>query len=284
VSSPSGVVVVQSYPKISIVTPSYNQASFVGDTIRSVLEQEYPNLEYFVFDACSTDGSIDVIKQFSDKLTYWISEPDKGQSHAINKGWKMSSGEILGWLNSDDMLAPGALLKVAESFSLNRNLGIVYGDWIFIDRNGVRLFDGIGAQTGFRRLLANGQIGYIAQPASFYASGLVRKIGFLDEHLHLAMDYDLLVRLSRIAPIKYINVPLALFRLHGDTKTSTRAKQHWHETLEVSWKYGGIYSWKLRVRYWLFLLMHSLPAPVRARVRNWRKSFRDYVYLEESKR
>src|SRR5688572_2633651 len=113
----SSSVVQKKYPKISIITPSYNQGEYIEKTILSVLEQNYPNLEYIIIDGGSTDNSTEIIRKYADRITYWISEPDKGQSDAINKGLKLATGDIVNWLNSDDYYEPGALFKVAEAFN-----------------------------------------------------------------------------------------------------------------------------------------------------------------------
>jgi glycosyltransferase involved in cell wall biosynthesis len=112
-----------TYPKISIVTPSFNQGRFIEKTILSVIEQDYPNLEYIIIDGGSTDESVEVIKKYDQHLAYWVSEPDRGQSHAINKGFERATGEIFGWLNSDDWYHPGALKAVAEAFAANPEAG-----------------------------------------------------------------------------------------------------------------------------------------------------------------
>src|SRR4030067_2556851 len=126
-------------PLVSIVTPSYNQAEFLEKTILSVINQDYPRLEYFVMDGGSTDGSLEIIKRFEHRITNWISEPDRGQSDAINKGWSMASGDIFAWLNSDDMYAPGAVQAAVQAFRENPEAGMVYGDAILVDRDGNEL-------------------------------------------------------------------------------------------------------------------------------------------------
>ncbi|HAX95810.1 MAG TPA: glycosyltransferase, partial [Prolixibacteraceae bacterium] len=124
------------WPKISVVTPSYNQGQFIEETIRSVLLQGYPNLEYIVMDGGSTDGSVKIIKKYEPWLSYWVSEPDRGQSHAINKGINRAAGEILFWLNSDDLCLPGAFFKAAESFSQYPNQKLVIGQAQIINQYG----------------------------------------------------------------------------------------------------------------------------------------------------
>ncbi|NVO00781.1 MAG: glycosyltransferase, partial [Geobacteraceae bacterium] len=131
--------VMTAPPKITIVTPSYNQGRFLEKTILSVLDQGYPNLEYIVIDGGSTDESVEIIKKYADRLTYWVSEPDRGQSHAINKGFERATGEIFGWLNSDDWYHPGALQAVAEAFAANPDVGAVVGAGEMVDEEGKQL-------------------------------------------------------------------------------------------------------------------------------------------------
>ena len=119
---------MQSTPLVSIVTPSYNQAQFLERTILSVISQDYPCIEYIVMDGGSTDGSVNILEKYSQKITFWVSEKDKGQSDAINKGWRMAKGEYCCYLNSDDMLAPSAISKIVSTFEKNPNAGVVYGD------------------------------------------------------------------------------------------------------------------------------------------------------------
>jgi glycosyltransferase involved in cell wall biosynthesis len=121
--------------KISIITPSFNQGKFIEETIQSVFSQEYTNLEYIIIDGNSTDNSIDIIQKYSEQLSYWISEKDHGQAAAINKGFNIASGDIIGWLNSDDILLPGALDKISNAFISHPDIDVVYGDYFFIDEN-----------------------------------------------------------------------------------------------------------------------------------------------------
>src|SRR5512138_1788368 len=139
-------------PLVSIITPSFNQAAFLETTIRSVLDQDYPSLEYFIVDGGSKDGSLEIIQRYAHRLAGWVSEPDRGQTDAINKGFGMAHGEILAWLNSDDVYQPGAVAEAATFLQQNPEVGLVYGDATYIDENGRTIGHFPARQTDLRRL------------------------------------------------------------------------------------------------------------------------------------
>lgn len=211
------------FPKISIITPSYNQSQFLEQTILSVLNQNYPNLEYIIIDGGSTDRSVDIIKKYAHQLAYWTSEKDKGQSEAINKGLKRSTGEIITWLNSDDYYEPGSFAKVAETFA-DQRINIVSGrgrqfkDTITIAfTKGVDVYEGNLAKT----------IGWVRmdQPETFFRRKVIDEIGLLDERLHYLMDRDwwlkYLLRYG-LEGISKIEDVLVNFRLHEGSKTTLK--------------------------------------------------------------
>ena len=224
-------------PLVSIITPSYNQSRFLEQTMRSVLEQNYPNIEYIVMDGASTDGSLEIIQRYQHKLSYWESVPDKGQTDAINKGFARATGDILAWLNSDDLLLPGALSAAVKQLQSHPEVGMVYGDTIFVNADGEKIGKFAAAQTDLHRL----QSGYvhIPQQASFFRADLWRKVGPLDPTFYFAMDYDLWVRLARLAPLLYVPELWACFRLHGDTKTISEDDRCWPDMLRVHYRDGG---------------------------------------------
>ena len=208
----------KSYPKITVVTPSYNQAEYLSDTIESVIKQEYPLLEYIIIDGGSTDGSVEIIKHYERHLTYWVSEPDRGQSHAINKGLCRATGDIVCWLNSDDLLLPGALQKVGRAFAQHADLDIVTGYTVRADRELHLLFNHfVPVQT---RWLAQHGVLYMDQPSTFWKRELLPTFGGLDETLHMAMDLDLWLRfLAGGVSIFHSRDYLAVWRLHPDCKS-----------------------------------------------------------------
>ncbi len=214
-------------PKISIVTPSYNQAQYLEETIRSVLLQGYPNLEYIIIDGGSTDGSVEIIKKYAPWLTYWVSEPDRGQSHAINKGFEVCTGEIINWLNSDDFLLPGALNLVAknslkrtsEFFIIAGNALILTSEGRFIPRLHIR-----EAQGWIRELGVRWEGGI--QASWFFSKALYLALGGVNESLHYCMDIDLSFRWVKQSPEYLIEEqPLAVFREHEEAKTTKNKRQ-----------------------------------------------------------
>ncbi len=269
----------QLWPRISIVTPSYMQGHFIEETIRSVLLQGYPNLEYIIFDGGSKDDSVHVIQRYAGHLASWISEPDRGQSDAINKGWRSATGDIYAYINSDDVLLPGAVQRVAQAAMEHPQAGIIHGDWEWIDVRSGSLGFGRGREGNFSKLLRHGQIRYVAQPASFYRAEPLRQVGFIDESLHFSMDYDLLLRLARVSPMIYVPSPLARFRLHTNAKVSSQTSRHWEETRLVQTRYGGKYLLKPRLQHLQYRLLQVSPKPVQKAFRKWRNSVIDRMYL-----
>jgi glycosyltransferase involved in cell wall biosynthesis len=203
---------------VSLVTPSYNQDRFLEDTILSVLNQDYPNLEYMVFDGGSTDGSREIIEKYAARLAYWESEPDRGQSHAINKGWARSTGDYVWWLNADDMLSPASLRTSVALLEDHPEVDMVYGDVIRVDATG-RMIDLYPYQDfAFPAFVLRGLS--VAQAGALMRRRVIDRIGFLDESLHYLMDHDYWTRLALAGGrIVHIPLPLALFRIHDSAKT-----------------------------------------------------------------
>ena len=245
-----------SSPLVSIVTPSYNQARYLEYTIRSVLEQDYPNIEYIIVDGGSNDGSAEIIHRYSDRLAWWVSEKDHGQTDAINKGFAHARGEILAWLNSDDTYELNAVREAVAFLREQPQVGLVYGDANFIDENGYMLGRFPAVQTDYRRL-RRGYV-HIPQQSAFWRADLWRKVGPLDPSFYFAMDYDLWVRLAALAPVRYLPRQWANFRLHTHGKTISADDRCWPEMLKVHYRDGGSWFGILPAKY----LLRKVVAPL----------------------
>lgn len=215
-----------TYPKISLITPSLNQGKFIEETIRSVLAQGYPNLEYIVMDGGSTDNTLEVLERYSTRLK-WISEQDDGQTHAINKGFRAASGDILAYLNTDDLLLPGTLLKVAHLFMEYPQVMWVTGQCRITDEDNREIRKLVTAYKNLllrlRRPALLLMTDYISQPATFWRASLLSDMGFPDESLHYVMDYEYWLRLYAKYPPVFIPEYLAAFKIHPRSKTTSTA-------------------------------------------------------------
>lgn len=249
-------------PLVSVVTPSYNQAKFLRQTIESVLSQDYPQLEYIIIDGSSTDGSLEFIREYEEQLDFWESVPDKGQTDAINKGFARAKGKYLAWLNSDDVYQPGAIAEAVDYLEDHPEVGLVYGDCSFIDANGQKIGDFPAAQTDYDRL-RRGYV-HIPQQSAFFRADLWQKVGPLDPTFYFAMDYDLWVRLAKESRLVYLpGRHWASFRLHGDAKTIAADARCWPEMLRVHYREGGHWLSPIVLKYGL----RRLVAPLI----NWRR-------------
>ena len=227
-----------SLPLVSIVTPSFNQAKFLEETIRSVLDQDYPRIEYILIDGGSTDGSVEIIRKYAHQLAYWVSEKDRGQTDALNKGFAAANGSILAWLNSDDTYQPGAIRSAVDYLISHPRVGLVYGDLNFINERGEIVGKFPAAQTDLARL-RRGYV-HIPQPAAFFRTDLWKKVGPLDPSFYFAMDYDLWVRLAGVSDLQYLPGQVwANFRLHSSGKTMAADERCWPEMLRVHYRDGG---------------------------------------------
>lgn len=217
-------------PKISVITPSYNQADYIKDTIDSILSQDYPRLEYIIIDGGSTDGTVDILKQYGNKIN-WVSQKDQGQSHAINKGLKKSSGDLLAYLNSDDIYLPGALKKVGQYYATNQPVDWITGDYQIIDQKG-DLTVNHWLITKYKRLLMRFYSptllkitdSMFPQPSTFWSKKAYLKVGDFRTDFHYVMDYDYWLRLSKHYQPHDLKVPLSGFRTQPQSKSQTDRK------------------------------------------------------------
>ncbi len=206
--------------RISIITPSYNQGEFLDSTINSVLEQGYPDIEYLVVDGGSQDNSIEILTKYECKLAWWVSEKDCGQTHAINKGLIRASGDIIAWINSDDVYLPGAFKKIATAFEENPDADIIYGDGILINENGIQIRRRHG--IGFNYNIWFYSVIEPFQPEVFYRRRVIEKAGPLDESFHMMMDREWWIRMARMG-IRFMHIPepLAALRVYKGRKSDT---------------------------------------------------------------
>ena len=220
-------------PLVTIVTPSYNQARYLEQTIVSVLDQGYANLEYMVVDGGSTDGSPEIIRSYASRLSWWVSERDHGQAEAINKGFARAHGEIIAWLNSDDLYQPGAIQAAVETFQAHPEAGMVYGDVLAIDGENHILNRMHYAQWGLPELMCFNILG---QPGVFMRRSVLEKAGYLDTDYHYMLDTQLWLRMAQLAPLVYLPRIMAAGRFHAEAKNMAAAPRFGEESLAlVEW-------------------------------------------------
>jgi glycosyltransferase involved in cell wall biosynthesis len=237
-------VAAQEWPLVSIVTPSYNHGLYIEATIQSVLQQDYANLEYIVIDGGSQDDTVQILERYADRLC-WISEPDRGQADAINKGFRMARGEILAWLNSDDTYLPGAVRQAVEYFQKHPDTSMVYGEGQHVDAAGQIIEPYTTEPFDYQRL---SERCFICQPTVFFRAHVFRDIGPLDTTLHYCLDYEYWMRIAKRFRIGHLDASLATSRLHMDTKTlsglvaahdeSLRVVQHHFGRVPARWLYA----------------------------------------------
>ncbi len=221
-----------NYPRFGIVTPSFNQGAFIRETIESVLEQQYPNLDYCVIDAGSTDNTIEVLRSYGSRIS-WISERDDGQAAAINKGLRRTTGDIVAFINSDDLYLPGTLSFVARYFHDHPDAMWLTGDYAIIDADGREMQSLVAS---YKRLLRRGSTfqrlaiaNFIVQPSTFWRRGLLDENGWFDESLRYCFDYDFWMRAMQRHPLHAPDRPLSLFRIHRASKGGSEYSRQFAE-------------------------------------------------------
>ncbi|NOT61390.1 MAG: glycosyltransferase [Acidobacteria bacterium] len=225
------IIPVSAIPLVSIVTPSFNQGAFIAQTIDSVLAQDYANLEYLIMDGGSTDETLDVLRSYGSRIR-WISASDGGQSAAINRGWQISQGEFLAWVNSDDLLKPGAIREAVSAFHQQPETAMVYGECDYIDQTG-RIIGQYATRPFDYYDLLKSVANYLPQPSVFIRRAALESAGWLDESLHYLMDYDLYLRIGNRGSVAFIARPLAALRLHDDAKSLDRLAAFGEEMVRI---------------------------------------------------
>ena len=238
------------WPRVSIITPSYNQAEFLEKTIRSVLLQGYPDLEYIIIDGGSTDGSVEIIRKYEPWLAYWVSEPDRGQSEAINKGFRRTTGQVIAWLNSDDIYHPGVLHKAV--WALEENRARLVCSRCRLVAPGGRLV-GMYAPTvpvTTRSLIMTWESSYPSppQPTVFFGRDVLDQTGLLDESLHYALDYEYWLRAIQHFSFCFVDDVWADYLVHPASKTGQGWRPFARETFEVGCRYWHVLKWEDRLR------------------------------------
>lgn len=258
---------IPDLPRISVITPSFNQAEFIGRTIESVLSQNYPGLEYIIMDGGSTDGTIKLLKKYKKQFK-WISRKDKGQSEAINKGLKMSTGEIVCFVNSDDYLEPGSLMKVGKFFREKKDAFILTGKCRTVDENGrevrklITLYKNLSLKFFCNTVLIK-IINFISQPSTFWRREICLEVGYLDEKLHYSMDYEYWLRILVRYPLYFIDEYLSNYRVHRSSKAVTSPRTQFATQYRIIKRYSSsriilivhkFHAWVALAIYRLFLI------------------------------
>jgi len=260
---------LDSLPLVTVVTPSFNQASYLEAALQSVLEQDYPAIEYIVIDGGSHDGSLDTLRKYSARLSHWRSEKDLGQTDAINKGFALGTGQVFAWLNSDDVYLPGAIRGAVSFLQSHPHVGMVYGSAFYIDERGEIVARYPAAPTDLRGLRRGRTT--IPQQAMFFRSRLWRMVGPLDASFYYAMDYDLWVRIASVSRIAFVDQPWAHFRLHGGSKSLREASRCWPEMMRVHFRDGGSH---FSILYAKSLIRRVVEPIMPLRIRFWRWRYR----------
>lgn len=238
-------------PRVSVVTPVYNSEKYLKDTIESVLSQTYPNIEYIVIDGGSKDRSVEIIKEYGDRLSYWVSEPDAGMYDAINKGLRRASGDIFAYLNSDDLYCPDTVSTAVNSLMGSPYVDLVFGDCEFIGPDGESLYTYRYPKYRWRSFVSM-NYSTIPQPTAFWRRNVHEKVGYFDPNLKMCADFDFFAKVGKSCRVERINQTLASFRVHSASLTALHRQRNYNEVKQVHARYvrwGGIQSW-----FWRFML------------------------------
>jgi glycosyltransferase involved in cell wall biosynthesis len=244
-------------PWITVVTPSFNQAAYLERTICSVLNQGYPNLEYIIVDGGSNDGSVDIIKKYADRLAYWISEPDSGQTDAINKGLLRASGEWVGWQNSDDTYFPGTFHSLAAAIRKSPDAELIIGNMVLIDSQDRPLRDIKYVTPSYNALLAEGMV--LTNQAAFWRRSLHDRLGMLASDLHYSFDYEWFLRVTKNSKCVHVNQNWGALRMHDETKTSLNFDRFFEERklFLTGLEMPAYRIWFYRLRRFVLLMMQG---------------------------
>ncbi len=250
-------------PTITVITPSYNQGQFIRQTVESVLSQDYPRLDYIIMDGGSTDETLAVIDPYKAQLTL-VSEPDQGQTDAINKGLRRATGEIVCWLNSDDYFLPGALRAVGTYFANHTDTVWLTADCLIVNAVGQSIQQPIRQYKKLLRSLSNhaylGLTNAVCQPATFWRRSVHDRVGYLDESLHFTMDYDFWLRLARENPPAVLHQPTSAFRIHGQSKGGQQYVEQFQEDEQTMQRYtrSATVRWLHRLHNQLIINLYKL--------------------------
>lgn len=242
--------------KISVITVSFNQSQWIEECIRSVYEQNYPNVEHIIVDGGSNDGTVEILKKYPHLL--WTSEPDEGQSDALNKGFRKATGDIIAWVNSDDAMCEGSLEAIDRFFSENPDKYVVVGNQVLIDENSKILRVAKGKPFSEEWLL-NGVRSAVTQNSTVFRKEVFEKVGYLDESFHYSMDRDLFIRLAHNYKIYAIDKDLAKFRLQSESKTCTSKLKFYNDLKRIRKKYNAPFNFKM----WLWIEWQYIKEPFR---------------------
>ena len=265
-----------TYLKFSVLTPSLNQGTFIEDNIRSVLDQKYPNFEQIIMDGGSTDNTVEILRRYPHLI--WKSEPDKGQSNALNKAFKIATGDIICWLNSDDLLCAGAFYSVNEFFVRNGDKHCVIGGLQHVNEQGGLVYERAATEVNYEGLLNQGQC--VQQMSTFFRKEVFDEVGLLDESYHYAMDHEFWLRVARQFKFYTIEKDLAKFRRYKGSKTGSGEMRFVKEIMRMRAIYGGRWSSISNLRMVMMYAKQPLKriVPIRTLVRRLKGKRKEFWY------